>query len=59
MTRKDYQALAGAIAQAAARSGASEAQQRIYVQEVAEVLYRDNNRFDYKRFYEACGVAYD
>jgi hypothetical protein len=59
MTRKDYVRLAGAMAQANTRSGTSEDQHRIYVEELAEILYRDNDRFDYKRFYEACGVSYD
>lgn len=52
MTRKDYRALAGALKQAK-QSGTI---QDGAIELIGDVLYRDNNRFKWDTFAEACGV---
>ena len=56
MTKKDYIAIAGAINEAY-RVAESDDERRgiVYTtDEIAAVLYRDNNRFDRERFTTAC-----
>lgn len=59
MTRKDYVKLAAALRHSHQISGSDPKTHRAYVEQVAEVLYRDNDRFDPHRFYEASGVGND
>ena len=62
MTRKDYEALAKAIYGSLIQSGSLTDQDRfaeqhsVVVCRVAEVLERDNPRFDRELFVKACGV---
>ena len=58
MSKKDYQALAEALAKPTAGYGSGALAERLVpivaaVQAVADMCYEDNNRFDYRRFYEA------
>jgi hypothetical protein len=61
MTRKDYQAIAGAIAGARAYYVPSEGAERAAVERVthaiADALGRDNANFDYRRFIIAALMA--
>jgi len=50
MTRKDYVAIAKAISE----SGVKELDKMIVARSMAEVFKKDNERFDYSRFFEAC-----
>ena len=58
LSRKYYQALAEALAKPTEGYGAGALAQRLVpivatVQAVADMCYEDNNKFDYRRFYEA------
>lgn len=58
MSKKNYQALAEALAKPTEGYGAGALAQRLVpivatVQAVADMCYADNNRFDYRRFYGA------
>lgn len=57
MTRKDYQSLADALKATRPDFGteAEKAQWDRDVSEIANALKHDNGRFDYSRFYSACG----
>lgn len=51
MTKKDYVILAEALRQ---NIGGGYVE---IVDAIADALYRDNEKFDYDRFYDACGIA--
>lgn len=58
MSKKHYQALAEALAKPTERYGSDALASRLVpiveaVIAVADVCYEDNNRFDYRRFYDA------
>ncbi len=58
MSKKHYQALAEALGKPTAGYGAWALAERLVpivdaVEAVADMCYEDNNRFDYRRFYEA------
>jgi hypothetical protein len=55
MTRKDYQAIAGAIAQtyAATSDGMGKAALVLATQRIADVMGMDNQNFDRSRFMQA------
>ena len=55
MTRRDYVAIAAAIKDAGERFNMDGAGQYI-ASRLADMLVRDNPRFDRKRFLIACGV---
>ena len=60
MTRKDYEVLAAALADARPTANENKAwhsQHCIDALAVADALARDNARFDRARFLKACGVA--
>jgi hypothetical protein len=56
MTRKDYVAIAAVLAQAAKHTGADYVTVGIVAALTANVMARDNPRFDRARFLKACGV---
>lgn len=57
MTRKDYVAIAAAIHNAPwSDSMTAEATITAIAENIAEVMSRDNPRFDRERFLKACGV---
>jgi hypothetical protein len=60
MTRKDYVALAAAFNHAKPRAHGNDTeihadQWHADIHAVAQALGADNPRFDYQRFYDACG----
>ena len=58
MTRKDYRAIAEALKKAKQQS--EEKNENLYdtiVYRVADVFFNDNARFDYWKFYSACGIG--
>jgi hypothetical protein len=66
MTRKDYVAIAAAIKAARADITGKEPDEHhidmldgtsLSAEHIAEVLKRDNPRFDRARFFAACGIA--
>lgn len=57
MTKKDYIAIAEALANARAATGDDKHSALTYAaNQLAAVLARDNPRFDRERFLTACGV---
>ena len=58
MTRKDYIALATALkgAYPIPENNTPDSAWRHCVSAIARVLMQDNPRFDFARFYKACGI---
>lgn len=58
MTRKDYQLIAAAIAETAARAeGFGDEIMEDFAETIADELQRDNPNFDRQRFYNATNLA--
>lgn len=57
MTRKDYVAIAAALAAHQTAVSRLEVERKLIAQSIAKVMQQDNPRFDHTRFLKACGIA--
>jgi len=55
MTKKDYEKIADTLARLASYEGTDKVTLEVVVIELGQIMQADNPRFNFSRFYKACG----